>query len=174
MPMSHFRGFAKLFSKHASKYKTSLGLTAVMFVAVLAGCEPTVSEVENRRALQQVQKLDLLQLPNTQWSLSSESIQLSFCRNRYNESLQAERGDLNRWRLVGDVSAFPDYRQEGLELLGELANDYDVLLWQQWGTFSSGLYRVAYRRGGSAPNIFNIMARIGRDERVCYSQLDQN
>lgn len=166
MPKSQHRG--------VSKHKAPLVVVTAFLVGVLSGCEPTPSQPEHRQAQRDIQKLDLLQLPNTQWSLSSESIQLSFCRNRYNESLQAERGDLNRWRLVGDVSAFPEYRQEGLELLGDLASDYDVLLYQQWGTFSSGLYRVAYRRGNSAPNIFNIMARIGRDERVCYSQLDQS
>lgn len=168
-----------MFSHVATKYimmrftSLKLVLLSCLCMLSLSACQPGASSQAQTAAFQMVQKVDLLQLPNSQWQLSHDSLQISFCRNRYNEDLQAERGDLNRWRLVGDVSAFPNYRENGLEALAELYQDYDVLLWQQWGSFSSQIYRVAYPKGTAEPNIFNILARVGRDERICYSQLDQ-
>ena len=140
---------------------------------LLSGCQPADdAERLTNQELALVQTLDQQQLPNQDWALSSAVIQLSFCRNRVNDALLAEGEELNRWRLVGERSAFPRQRQEGLEQLAELYHDHGVLLWQQWGTVSSQLYRIVYPSRYSEPNVFNALASLGRDEKICFSSLD--
>lgn len=149
-------------------------LCLVLSGVVLSACgdKPRAPQAEMR--LQQVREVDQQQLPSGQWAVSKSVIQLSFCRDRVNTALLAERDELSRWRLVGELSAFPPGRDEGLQQLAELYLQHDVLLYQLEGNFGSQLYHIAYRANQVEPNIFNAFAKIGRDARICYSSLDAN
>ncbi|MDX1705823.1 hypothetical protein [Pseudidiomarina sp.] len=140
----------------------------------LAGCQPATEDATANPALQTVRQIDLSLLPNDQWELSSGVLQLSFCRDRINDALLAEREELRRWRVVGEVTAMPSRRIEGLEILADFYKEYDVLLWQLSGTVSSQFYRVAVPADQNGGNVFNALARIGRDRRVCFSALEPN
>ncbi|MEX1221890.1 MAG: hypothetical protein WEA82_07255 [Idiomarina sp.] len=147
-----------------------LAVSAAMLALVLGGCSPpqnaansTNVEAENRAA-----ELDLQILPNQQWQLSRESIQLSFCRNRTNEALLADTAELRLWRLSGEITAFPDYRAEGLEALQRVFAEHDVLLWQESGSVSSQLYRLVSPEGAPQRSLFSAIARLNRDSRLCY------
>ncbi len=145
------------------------------FVAAgLLACQPEAAPDAEELALSEelISTIDRLQLPDENWQLTSSVIQLSFCRNRINDALLAESEELNRWRLVGEPSVFPTAREQGLKQLAGLHHEYGYVLWQQWGTVSSQLYRLAYPRGASEPSVFNALAALGRDESICYSALD--
>lgn len=144
-----------------------------VLILVLAGCQPA-AEPEDKSTQTLLTELDQQQLPTAQWQLTVDTLQLSFCRSRTNEALLASSEELNRWRLVAEASAFPRQRQEGIEALATFARDYDIYLYQEWGTASSQLYRIAYRTNEAAPNVFNALARIGRDRSICFSSLDQS
>lgn len=146
-------------------------LTLVACAGMAACVPPPAKDAAAEATLAEV---DRLQLPNRDWQLSSATLQLSFCRNRVNSALLAEPGDLNRWRLTGEASAFPDYRAEGLAQLANLYHDHNVLLYQEWGTQSSQFYRIAYPAGTTAPSVFDALARLGRDEAVCFSAVDDS
>ncbi|OZB05889.1 MAG: hypothetical protein B7X54_04035 [Idiomarina sp. 34-48-12] len=136
---------------------------------VLVGCGPKTGMDD---AEQPVFQIDQLQLPTGNWALTSSAIQLSFCRDRTNEALMAEQDELNRWRLVGEQSAFPQNRREGLQQLVELYQAHDVLLYQLSGNFGAQWYRIAYRPNQPEPNVIEAFAKIGRDSRICFSSLD--
>lgn len=138
-------------------------------LVVLAGCNPHAGIDD---AEQPVLQIDQLQLPTGNWALTSSAIQLSFCRDRTNEALMAEQDELNRWRLVGEQSAFPQNRREGLEQLVELYQAHGVLLYQLSGNFGAQWYRIAYRPNQPEPNVIEAFAKIGRDSRICFSSLD--
>lgn len=138
--------------------------------ASLSACTPQPANDASAAAL--IAEIDLLQLPNRDWQVSAATLQLSFCRNRVNTALLAEPGDLNRWRLTGEVSAFPDYRAEGLNQVANLYHEHGVLLYQEWGTQSSQFYRIAYPYGETEPSVFDALARLGRDDTICFSALD--
>lgn len=145
-------------------------VSAALTALLLVGCSPqqnstssVAAGAENRAA-----ELDLQILPNQQWQLSRESIQLSFCRNRTNEALLADTAELRLWRLSGEITAFPDYRAEGLEALQRLFAEHDVMLWQESGTVSSQLYRLVSPEGAKQRSLFSAIARLNRDSRLCY------
>lgn len=140
----------------------------------VAACQPATEDDADKPALEAVRQVDLSMLPNDQWEVSSDVLQLSFCRDRINDAMLAEREELRRWRLVGEVSAMPSRRVEGLEILADFYQNYDVMLWQLSGNVSSQFYRVAVPAGQNGGNVFNALARIGRDRRVCYTALEQN
>jgi hypothetical protein len=86
----------------------------------------------------------------------------------------AEAEELRTWRLIGEVTAFPARRHEGLEVLAEFYQQHDVLLWQQSGTVSSQFYRLVVPQGQQRnASIFNALASVGRDRRICFSAVDQ-
>ncbi|HET8816537.1 MAG TPA: hypothetical protein VFM61_03710 [Pseudidiomarina sp.] len=145
----------------------------LVIVVILAGCQPAI-EQSDTNVLELLTELDQQQLPNAKWKLTSDTLQLSFCRSRTNEALLAASEELNRWRLVAEASAFPRQRREGLEALATFARDFNIYLYQEWGTVSSQNYRIAYRSDETAPNVFNALARIGRDRSICFSSLDQS
>lgn len=140
---------------------------------LLAGCVPPAPETPES-ALELVEQVNLQLLPDQQWQLSDGVIQLSFCRNRINESLMASEEELRRWRYAQDVSSLPKQRQEGLQHIAHLYAEHEVLLWQVWGTFSSQLYRVVAPVDADAPSIHNALALLGRDPTICYSSLDSS
>lgn len=145
--------------------------TLISAIMLLMACEPQSTGDE---AEQYVLSIDQLQLPTANWALSSAAIQLSFCRDRVNEALMAEADELNRWRLVGEQSAFPENRQEGLQQLIALYRQHDVLLYQLSGNFGAQWYRIAYRPNQPEPNIIEAFAKIGRDSKICFSSLDND
>lgn len=147
----------------------ALRFTALTSLLFLVACVPAATPDPN--ALERVQRIDLLQLPNADWQLSAGSLQLSFCRNRINDALLATPDELNRWRLVQQPSAFPATRERGLVELADLYSEHDVLLWQEWGTVSSQSYRIVARQGTEPPSLLNALARLGRDERICFSEI---
>lgn len=149
-------------------------LTVISLLMLLSACGAESQAPEQELRLQQVREIDRQQLPSGRWALSNSVIQLSFCRDRVNTALLAEREELSRWRLVGEASAFPPGRDEGLQQLAELYVKHDVLLYQLSGNFGSQLYQLAYRPNEPEPNIFNAFAKIGRDASICYSSLDAN
>lgn len=143
-------------------------------VMLLSGCGAEHETPEQQQRLTQVRDIDRQQLPSGSWAISNSIIQLSFCRDRINTALLAERDELSRWRLVGEQSVFPPGRDEGLQQLAELYLKHDVLLYQVSGNFGSQIYHLAYRPNQPEPNIINAFAKIGRDTSVCYSSLDAN
>lgn len=145
-------------------------LTAMFAVTLLSACSPP--ESTSTTAPTKVAELDLQVLPNQHWQLSSERIQLSFCRNRTNEALLAEAAELRLWRLSGEITAFPDYRAEGLAALGEIFAEHDVLLWQESGTVSSQLYRLASPQDAQTRSLFSAVARLNRASSICYVAVD--
>lgn len=147
-------------------------LSAFSVLSLLVACTPAT--VPDKTALERVQQVNLLQLPNADWKVSEGTIQLSFCRNRVNDALLATEEDLNRWRLVQEPSALPQRRQSGLAELASLYSEHGVLLWQEWGTVSSQSYRVVAAREQALPSLLDALARLGRDDRICFSALDSS
>lgn len=148
-------------------------LTLLLFSSLLAACSPP-PVAENAGALEVVAEVNLRNLPNRDWQLSDGTLQLSFCRNKINDALLAEAEDLNRWRLVQEPSALPERRQLGLQQLAAIYQDYSILLWQEWGTVSSQSYRLAAPAGAPTPSLIDALARLGRDEAICFSALDSS
>ena len=149
-------------------------LTVISVLMLLSACGAEQQAPEHELRRQHVREIDRQQLPSGGWTLSNSVIQLSFCRDRINTALLAEREELSRWRLVGEASVFPPSRDEGLQQLAALYVKHDVLLYQLSGNFGSQLYQIAYRSNEPEPNIFNAFAKIGRDATICYSSLDAN
>lgn len=148
--------------------------SVITLLMLLCACGAESPAPEHELRLQQVRDIDRQQLPSAGWALSNSVIQLSFCRDRINTALLAEREELSRWRLVGEATAFPPGRDEGLQQLAELYEKHGVLLYQLSGNFGSQVYQLAYRPNRPEPNIFNAFAKIGRDTAICYSSLDAN
>lgn len=149
-----------------------VALIALLSSALWA-CQPAPQGTDNAE-LALIQAVDLSRLPNPQWGLAEGILQLSFCRNSSNDALLAEADELRRWRLVGEASAMPPRRQHGLLLLAEFYQQYGVLLWQQSGTVSSQFYRLVVPQGqAQQASIYDALARLGRDRRICFSAVDQ-
>lgn len=148
------------------------GLVA-LFSITLWACQPATDSADSsEQAL--INALDVSALPNQQWAFADGVLQLSFCRDRINDALMAEAEELRTWRLIGEATAFPPQRHEGLALLAEFHQQYDVLLWQQSGTVSSQFYRLVVPQGQQRnASIFNALASVGRDRRICFSAVDQ-
>ncbi len=148
-------------------------LLVSLFSCLLWACEP-VTESADSNDIALIQALDLSLLPDQQWAFADGVLQLSFCRDRINDALMAEADELRRWRVIGEVTAFPARRHEGLALLAEFQQQYDVILWQQSGTVSSQFYRLVVPQGQQRnASIFNALASVGRDRRICFSAVDQ-
>lgn len=150
-----------------------LALPLVGLCFALTACSPP-PVAEGAPALDVVSAVNLQNLPNRDWQLSEGRLQLSFCRNKINDALLAESEDLNRWRLVQEASALPERRTLGLQQLAAIYQDYEILLWQEWGTVSSQSYRIATPVGSAAPSLNDALARLGRDDAICYSALDSS
>ncbi|RUO61884.1 hypothetical protein [Pseudidiomarina insulisalsae] len=150
----------------------SAGLITVG-LTLLSACTPQPTPTD-QGALDLVAEVNLQSLPNRDWQLSDGTLQLSFCRNRINDALLAEAEDLNRWRLIQEPSALPERRMEGLQQLADIYSEHGVLLWQQWGTVSSQSYRLAAPADAAEPSLVEALARLGRDERICFSALDSS
>lgn len=147
--------------------------TVVLSSSLLLACQPAAEAPQSPEA-ELIQALDLSLLPNQQWAFADGVLQLSFCRDRINDALMAEVDELRTWRLIGEASAFPPRRPEGLALLSEFYQDYEVLLWQQSGTVSAQFYRLVVPQGQQRnASIFNALAKVGRDRRICFSAVDQ-
>ena len=87
---------------------------ALVALLVLVGCE---QQTTNTLKESEIMSLDQQLLPNSEWQLSRSVIELSFCRDRVNEDLLASESELRGWRGSGEPTAFPPYRDEGLEKL---------------------------------------------------------
>jgi hypothetical protein len=162
-------------SSFVSTYRPwSLRLSLIALLSgLLWACEPISERTENPdQAL--LNAIDMSLLPNQQWAFADGVLQLSFCRDRINDALMAEAEELRTWRLIGEVTACPARRHEGLEVLAEFYQQHDVLLWQQSGTVSSQFYRLVVPQGQQRnASIFNALASVGRDRRICFSAVDQ-
>ncbi|RUO56142.1 hypothetical protein [Pseudidiomarina homiensis] len=148
-------------------------LTFVMSSFALSACSPP-PVAEGAAALDVVAEVNLQDLPNRDWQLSAGTLQLSFCRNKMNDALLADAEDLNRWRLVQEASALPERRRLGLQQLAAIYQDHAILLWQEWGTVSSQSYRLAAPADAPPPSLTDALARLGRDDAICYSALDSS
>ena len=145
----------------------------VLLSCGLWACQPAPQRSDNAE-LALILELDMSLLPNQQWAFAEGILQLSFCRNSSNDALLAEVDELRRWRLIGEVSALPPQRHDGLALLAEFYHQYEVLLWQQSGTVSSQFYRLVVPQGQQhRASIYNALAQVGRDRRICYSAVEQ-
>jgi hypothetical protein len=154
--------------------RSPLRFSLVALVSCLLwACEPANERTETaQQAL--VNTIDMSLLPNQQWAFADGVLQISFCRDRINDALMAEAEELRTWRAIGEVTAFPARRHEGLALLAEFHQQYEVLLWQQSGTVSSQFYRLVVPQGQQrSASIFNALASVGRDRRICFSAVDQ-
>jgi|TARA_B100000700_G_scaffold34466_1_gene33356 hypothetical protein len=146
-----------------------------MNTVVLTACSPSSSRTVAQN--NPIAQLDLKQLPNAEWRLSRAVIEVSFCRDRTNEALLASESELNGWRLTGDISAFPPYRQEGLNALNEVMGEQPFILYQIDGSVSASRYRLAMpaskSAGAVAEQVFPAVATLAGSERVCLSAVDE-
>jgi|TARA_B100000929_G_scaffold288251_1_gene276366 hypothetical protein len=146
-----------------------------MNTVVLTACSPSSSRTIAQN--NPIAQLDLKQLPNAEWRLSRAVIEVSFCRDRTNEALLASESELNGWRLTGDISAFPPYRQEGLNALNEVMGEQPFILYQIDGSVSASRYRLAMpaskSAGAVAEQVFPAVATLAGSERVCLSAVDE-
>ncbi|RUO79753.1 hypothetical protein CWI84_08960 [Idiomarina tyrosinivorans] len=146
-----------------------------MLLSALSACQPA-AERQTTSEFDQVTRLDMRQLPNQQWQLSHAAIEISFCRDRINEALLAEPGELNRWRLLGEPSAFPPYRQEGLEKLAQLYQQQQLLLWQVAGTVSAQRYHLvapaSWSKGAVADAVYPAVASLGQRDDICHIKVE--
>ena len=89
----------------------------------------------------------------------------------------ASESELNGWRLTGDISAFPPYRQEGLNALNEVMGEQPFILYQIDGSVSASRYRLAMpaskSAGAVAEQVFPAVATLAGSERVCLSAVDE-
>ncbi|WP_417688147.1 hypothetical protein [Pseudidiomarina sp.] len=148
-------------------------LTLVALSCLLSACSPP-PVAEGAAAFDVVAEINLQNLPSRDWQLSAGTLQLSFCRNKINDALLAEAEDLNRWRLVQEASALPERRTLGLQQLAAIYQEHNVLLWQEWGTVSSQSYRLAAPADAPEPSLIDALARLGRDDAICYSAIDSS
>lgn len=140
---------------------------------MLGACSPP-PVAEDAPALDVVSEVNLQNLPNRDWQLSDGTLQLSFCRNKINDALLADAEDLNRWRLVQETSALPKRRMLGIQQLAAIYQEYSILLWQEWGTVSSQSYRLVAPADAPEPSLTDALARLGRDDAICFSALDSS
>ncbi|EKE83884.1 hypothetical protein [Idiomarina xiamenensis] len=153
--------------------KISLAAASLLVVSslLLSACDGNQMPVSQGP----VATLDARLLPNDEWQLSSQHIQLSFCRDRINEALLAEADELRRWRVVEQVTAFPPYRHEGLAELARFEQQYGLLLWQLSGNVSSQRYALvtaAAQPQASASDVFAALTTLSRDDAICYSAVE--
>jgi len=152
---------------------TNTGIALMLTVLLLlSACSPAHDASENSAAATPVRSIDQMLLPNAEWQVSQERLQLSFCRNLTNEQLLAEREELRRWRLSGEATAFPPTRARGLAALEQLYTEHDILLWQESGTVSSQFYRVITPTDYEGRSIFTVIAVLNQVADICYIALD--
>lgn len=150
-------------------------LIAGLFLAVLSGCGQE-GTMDLRSA--EVKSLDEQLLPNNNWLLSVATIELSFCRDRINEALLASKAELRGWRLSGESTAFPPYREEGLNALSQLLNKTDVMLWQAEGNVSAQRYHVvkpaSVSKGEIADAVFPAVVSLSAVDEICHAAVDDS
>lgn len=161
------------------------GLFVLMALLALVGCEP---QKTNTLKEGEIISLDQQLLPNSEWQISRSVIELSFCRDRVNEDLLASESELRGWRGSGEPTAFPPYRDEGLEKLAELLSNQSVsdqpmsgqptLLWQKDGNVSAQRYHVAMpasaSKGELADAVFPMVAFLSSSDQVCHVAVDDS
>lgn len=156
------------------------GLFALMALLALVGCEP---QKTNTLKEGEIISLDQQLLPNSEWQISRSVIELSFCRDRVNEDLLASESELRGWRGSGEPTAFPPYRDEGLEKLAELLSNQPMsgqptLLWQKDGNVSAQRYHVAMpasaSKGELADAVFPMVAFLSSSDQICHVAVDDS
>ncbi|RUO67239.1 hypothetical protein [Idiomarina ramblicola] len=150
-------------------------LLAGVFLALLNGCgQERTTDLRSA----EIKALDEQLLPNADWQLSQATIELSFCRDRINEALLASKSELRGWRLSGESTAFPPYREEGLDTLSKLFEKTDVLLWQVEGNVSAQRYHVAkpenVSKGEVADAVFPAVVALSSMPQVCHAAVDDS
>ncbi|MEC7644098.1 hypothetical protein [Idiomarina sp.] len=160
---------------HRASMIRLVSLSMALSSLLLSACSPSTSSSTAQD--NPIAQLDLKQLPNAEWRLSRAVIEVSFCRDRTNEALLASESELNGWRLTGDVSAFPPYREEGLKALYEVVGEQPFILYQVDGSVSASRYRLAMpaskSAGAVAEQVFPAVATLAGSERVCLSAVDE-
>ncbi|MCA1767496.1 MAG: hypothetical protein LC639_04660 [Idiomarina sp.] len=150
-------------------------LLAGLFIVALNGCG---QEATTNLRSAEIKALDEQLLPNTDWQLSKATIELSFCRDRINEALLASKSELRGWRLSGERTAFPPYRQEGLDALSRLFEETGTLLWQIEGNVSAQRYHVVKPAGVSkgelADAVFPAVVALSSMPEVCHAAVDDS
>ena len=148
---------------------------ALVALLALVGCE---QQTTNTLKESEIMSLDQQLLPNSEWQLSRSVIELSFCRDRVNEDLLASESELRGWRGSGEPTAFPPYRDEGLEKLAELLSDQKRLLWQKEGNIIAQRYHVAMpanvSKGELEDAVFPLVAFLSSSEQVCHVAVDDS
>ncbi|MFD2632430.1 hypothetical protein [Idiomarina piscisalsi] len=151
---------------------------ALVALLVLVGCK---QQTTNTLKEGEIISLDQQVLPNSEWQLSRSVIELSFCRDRVNEDLLASESELRGWRGSGEPTAFPPYREEGLEKLAELLSKQPMtgqptLLWQKDGNVSAQRYHVAMpanvSKGELEDAVFPLVAFLSSSDQVCHVAVD--
>jgi len=151
-----------------------LKLSGLLIAAILlaTACQPASAPAESGLDTS-MQKLDRQLLPNEEWQLSQQVIELSFCRNRTNEALLASEMELNGWRLTGEQSAFPPYRKEGLVALQQILAGESYLLWQRDGNVSAQRYYLVLpaeqSKGDVSEQLFPAVARLAAAPEICHT-----
>tara|TARA_B100002019_G_C20822203_1_gene381154 strand:+ start:17 stop:484 length:468 start_codon:yes stop_codon:yes gene_type:complete len=148
---------------------------ALVALLVLVGCE---QQTTNTLKEGEIISLDQQVLPNSEWQLSRSVIELSFCRDRVNEDLLASESELRGWRGSGEPTAFPPYRDEGLEKLAKLLSDQQMLLWQKNGNVSAQRYHVVMpanvSKGELEDAVFPLVAFLSSSDQVCHVAVDDS
>ncbi|WP_300316843.1 hypothetical protein [Idiomarina sp.] len=148
---------------------------ALVALLVLVGCE---QQTTNTLKEGEIISLDQQVLPNSEWQLSRSVIELSFCRDRVNEDLLASESELRGWRGSGEPTAFPPYRDEGLEKLAKLLSDQQTLLWQKNGNVSAQRYHVVMpanvSKGELEDAVFPLVAFLSSSDQVCHVAVDDS
>lgn len=150
-------------------------LLAGLFIVFLNGCgQERTTDLRNA----EIKALDEQLLPNADWQLSKATIELSFCRDRTNEALLASKSELRGWRLSGESTAFPPYREEGLDTLSKLFEETGVLLWQVEGNVSAQRYHVVKPAGVSkgevADAVFPAVVSLSSVAQICHAAVDDS
>lgn len=148
---------------------------ALVALLVLVGCE---QQTTNTLKEGEIISLDQQVLPNSEWQLSRSVIELSFCRDRVNADLLASESELRGWRGSGEPTAFPPYRDEGLEKLAKLLSDQQTLLWQKNGNVSAQRYHVVMpanvSKGELEDAVFPLVAFLSSSDQVCHVAVDDS
>lgn len=150
-------------------------LFCVLFLPLLIGCS---QEQSTGLRSAEVKALDESMLPDERWQLSKATIEVSFCRDRVNESLLGSKSELRGWRLSGESTAFPPYRKEGLKALAKLFEEADILLWQIEGNVSAQRYHIVKpsgdSRGSVADAVFPAVVTLSSIPEVCHVAVDDS
>lgn len=148
-------------------------LTVITLLMLVAGCQPADEPLPDNALDTTVKELDKTMLPNEYWRLSEAVIELSFCQNRVNESLLGSESELNGWRLTEDVTAFPPYRQDGLQALQQLLAGEQFMLWQRDGSVSAQRYFLvlpaSVSKGDVAEQVFPAVATLASAREICHT-----